>query len=126
MPEAVIVSGARTPIGRAFRGAFNHDARRDDGRSRDQARRRARRRRPARSRGRHPRRRPARRRDRHNLGRNAALRAGLPITRPRHDDQPLLRSGLQAIATAAAASSPTARRSSSPAACESISSCRTT
>jgi len=31
MPEAAIVSAARTPIGKAFRGAFNQNARRDDG-----------------------------------------------------------------------------------------------
>ncbi len=54
MADAVIVSTARTPIGKAFRGVFNDTPRRRHGRARDQARRRARQGRPGRSRGRDP------------------------------------------------------------------------
>ena len=54
MREAVIVSTARTPIGRAYRGAFNAHPGADAGGPRDARRGRARRRRSGRDRGLHP------------------------------------------------------------------------
>jgi acetyl-CoA C-acetyltransferase len=101
MPEAVIVSAARTPIGRAFRGAFNqthgatmagHVVRHAVARAGVD---------------------PAEVEDvvigcgmpegatGHNLGRNAALRAGLPISVPGTTINRYCASGLQAIGTAA-------------------------
>lgn len=101
MSEAVIVSAARTPIGRAFRGAFNqthgatlagHAVRHAVARAGID---------------------PAEVEDvvigtglpegatGHNLGRNAALRAGLPIGVPGTTINRYCASGLQAIATAA-------------------------
>jgi acetyl-CoA C-acetyltransferase len=101
MPEAVIVSAARTPIGRAFRGAFNqtHGATMA-GHAVAHAVARA---------GVDP----AEVEDvvigcglpegatGHNLGRNAALRAGLPISVPGTTINRYCASGLQAIGTAA-------------------------
>jgi acetyl-CoA C-acetyltransferase len=101
MPEAVIVSAARTPIGRAFRGAFNqtHGATMA-GHAVQHAVARA-----AVD--------PAEVEDviigtglpegatGHNLGRNAALRAGLPIGVPGTTINRYCASGLQAIGTAA-------------------------
>ncbi len=101
MSEAVIVSAARTPIGRAFRGAFNQTHGADDGGSRDRACGGARRRRSGGSRRRDSRRGLAGRRDRNNLGRVAALRAGLPIGVPGMTINRYCSSGLQAIAAAA-------------------------
>ena len=46
MSDAVIVSTARTPIGKAYRGAFNDTDGADAGRPRDPRRGRARRHRP--------------------------------------------------------------------------------
>jgi acetyl-CoA C-acetyltransferase len=101
MPEAVIVSAARTPIGRAFRGAFNqthgatmagHAVRHAVARAGVD---------------------PAEVEDvvigtglpegatGHNLGRTTALRAGLPISVPGTTINRYCASGLQAIATAA-------------------------
>ena len=101
MPEAVIVSAARTPIGRAFRGAFNqthgatlagHVVRHAAERAHVD---------------------PAEIEDviigvgmpegatGHNLGRNAALRAGFPDRVPGTTINRYCASGLQAIATAA-------------------------
>jgi acetyl-CoA C-acetyltransferase len=101
MSEAVIVSAARTPIGRAFRGAFNqthgatmagHVVQHAVARAGVD---------------------PAEVEDvvigcgmpegatGHNLGRNAALRAGLPITVPGTTINRYCASGLQAIGTAA-------------------------
>jgi len=101
MPEAVIVSAARTPIGRAFRGAFNqthgatmagHVAKIAAERAKID---------------------PAEIEDvimgvglpegatGHNLGRNAALRAGFPERVPGTTINRYCASGLQAIATAA-------------------------
>jgi acetyl-CoA C-acetyltransferase len=101
MPEAVIVSAARTPIGRAFRGAFNqthgatmagHAVRHAVARAGVD---------------------PAEVEDvvigtglpegatGHNLGRTAALRAGLPMGVPGTTINRYCASGLQAIATAA-------------------------
>ncbi len=93
MPEAAIVSAARLPIGKAFRGAFNqtHGATMA-GHVIEHAIERA---------GVDP----AEVEDvvigtglpegatGHNIGRVAALRAGLPIARARHHHQPLLRVG---------------------------------
>jgi acetyl-CoA C-acetyltransferase len=101
MPEAVIVSAARTPVGRAFRGAFNqtHGATMA-GHAVAHAVARA---------GVDP----AEVEDvvmgcglpegatGHNLGRNAALRAGLPISVPGTTINRYCASGLQAIGTAA-------------------------
>ncbi len=101
MPEAVIVSAARTPIGRAFRGAFNqtHGATLA-GHVVQHAAERA-----------HLD--PAEIEDviigvglpegatGHNLGRNAALRAGFPDRVPGTTINRYCASGLQAIATAA-------------------------
>ena len=101
MPEAVIVSAARTPIGRAFRGAFNqthgatlagHVVRHAAERANLD---------------------PAEIEDviigvgmpegatGHNLGRNAAIRAGFPDRVPGTTINRYCASGLQAIATAA-------------------------
>jgi len=101
MPEAVIVSAARTPIGRAFRGAFNqthgatlagHVVRHAAERANVD---------------------PAEIEDviigvgmpegatGHNLGRNAAIRAGFPDRVPGTTINRYCASGLQAIATAA-------------------------
>jgi len=101
MPEAVIVSAARTPIGRAFRGAFNqthgatlagHVVQHAVARAGVD---------------------PAEVEDvvigtglpegatGHNLGRNAALRAGLPVSVPGTTINRYCASGLQAIGTAA-------------------------
>ncbi len=101
MPEAVIVSAARTPIGRAYRGAFNqthgatmagHVVQHAVARAGVD---------------------PAEVEDvvigvglpegatGHNLGRNAALRAGLPISVPGTTINRYCASGLQAIGTAA-------------------------
>jgi acetyl-CoA C-acetyltransferase len=101
MPEAVIVSAARTPIGRAYRGAFNqthgatlagHVVQHAVARAGID---------------------PAEVEDvvigtglpegatGHNLGRNAALRAGLPISVPGTTINRYCASGLQAIGTAA-------------------------
>jgi acetyl-CoA C-acetyltransferase len=101
MPEAVIVSAARTPIGRAFRGAFNqthgatmaghavaHAVARagvDPGEVEDVVIGTGL---PEGATG-------------HNLGRNAALRAGLPISVPGTTINRYCASGLQAISTAA-------------------------
>ena len=99
--DAVIVSTARTPIGRAYKGAFNAtpgaDARRTVARAGDRARR---------DRG---------RRDRRcrlgrvltqgtqagNIGRQVALRAGCPVTVSAQTIDRQCASGLMAIATAA-------------------------
>ena len=101
MPEAVIVSAARTPIGRAFRGAFNqthgatmaghvvkHAAERahlDPNEIEDVIIGVGM---PEGATG-------------HNLGRNAALRAGFPERVPGTTINRYCASGLQAIATAA-------------------------
>ncbi len=93
MPEAAIVSAARLPIGNAFRGAFNqthgatmaghviaHAIERagvDPAEVEDVVLGTGL---PEGATG-------------HNIGRVAALRAGLPIARAGHDDQPLLRVG---------------------------------
>ncbi len=93
MPEAAIVSAARTPIGKAFRGAFNqthgatmaghviaHAVRRagvDPAEVEDVVVGSGL---PEGATG-------------HNIGRVAALRAGSAAQRRRHDDQPLLRLG---------------------------------
>ena len=92
MREAVIVSAARTPIGRAFRGAFNqtHGATMA---GHVIARDRARGRRSGRGRGRHPRLRLARRRDRQQHRPHGGAARGLSGGRPGPDDQPLLRVG---------------------------------
>ena len=101
MPEAVIVSAARTPIGRAFRGAFNqtHGATMAGHVVRHAAERA------------HVD--PAEIEDviigvgmpegatGHNLGRNAAIRAGFPDRVPGTTINRYCASGLQAIATAA-------------------------
>jgi acetyl-CoA C-acetyltransferase len=101
MPEAVIVSAARTPIGRAYRGAFNqthgatlaghvvkHAAERagvDPGEVEDVILGVGL---PEGATG-------------HNLGRNAALRAGFPLRVPGTTINRYCGSGLQAISTAA-------------------------
>jgi acetyl-CoA C-acetyltransferase len=101
MPEAAIVSAARTPIGRAFRGAFNqtHGATMA-GHAIEHAVKRA---------GVDP----AEVEDvvigtglpegatGHNIGRVSALRAGLPLTVPGTTINRYCASGLQAISTAA-------------------------
>ncbi len=101
MPDAVIVSAARTPIGRAFRGAFNqthgatlaghvvaHAVERagvDPAEVEDVVIGTGL---PEGATG-------------HNLGRNAALRAGLPMSVPGTTINRYCASGLQAIGTAA-------------------------
>ena len=88
--QAVIVSTARTPIGKAFRGAFNLTHGADMLGARHRARHRARRHRAGRRRGRRARLRVARRL--HGQQRGASCRAArrLPGHHRRHDDQPLL------------------------------------
>jgi acetyl-CoA C-acetyltransferase len=100
MRDAVIVSTARTPIGRAYRGAFNHT--------------------PAATLAAHPLRaaieragvEPAEVEDcllgcslpqggQHTIGRMAALRAGFPVEVPGMTVERQCSSGLMAIATAA-------------------------
>ena len=93
MPEAVIVSTARTPIGKAYRGAFNTTQRRRARRPRDQGGGHARRHRAGRGRGRDPRLRHAR--ARHGPEHRAPFRgarrpAGHGLGRHR---QPLLQLG---------------------------------
>ena len=94
MPDAVIVSTARTPIGRAYRGAFNMTHGADLG---GHVVGRAIERSgvepaeiedvilgcalPERATG-------------GNIARQAAIRAGLPVTVSRHDGEPLLQFGL--------------------------------
>ena len=122
MVDAVIVSTARTPIGRAVRGAFNITHGADTGRPRDRARRQARRHRPgevedvmlgcANPEG----------ATGGNIARQAAIRAGLPVTAAGADRQPLLLLGPAGDrAGRHAASRRTACRSRSPAGSNSIS-----
>ena len=90
MGDAVIVSTARTPIGKAFRGIFNNTHGAELG-AHVVAGRPAREARSGRSRGRHPRLRRSRNGAQgHNIARVAAIRAGLPVTRRRHHHQSLL------------------------------------
>ena len=96
-----IVSAARTPIGRAFRGAFNqtpgatmagHVVKHAIERASLD---------PGRSRRRHHGLRSARRRDRQQRRAHAALRAGCPVTVPGETVSRFCASGLDAIAIAA-------------------------
>ena len=101
MTEAAIVSTARTPIGKAFRGAFNLTHGADDGGARHRARGRAAKLAPEEvedvilgcgfpegAAG-------------HNLGRQAAIRAGLPVTTAGMTINRFCSSGMQAISMAA-------------------------
>ena len=88
--EAVIVSTARTPIGKAYRGALNVTHGATLGGHAVSARGRAARPRPGRGRRRDHGLLHARRRDRHNIARQVALRAGLPVTTSGTDHQPVL------------------------------------
>ena len=91
MREAAIVSTARTPIGKAFRGAFNDTHGADDGRARHRARGEAQRARSRRDRGRDPRLRASPKARPATTSRASPRFApGLPVTIGGHDDQPLL------------------------------------
>jgi acetyl-CoA C-acetyltransferase len=101
MPEAVIVSTARTPIGRAFRGAFNNTHGADLGghviaAALDRAGVAL-----GRRRGRHPRLRHPEGPTGNNIARQSAIRAGCPVTVPGFTLDRKCSSGLQAIALAA-------------------------
>ena len=90
MPDAAIVSYARTPIGKAFRGALNLTHGATLGRPRAAPRRAARRHRPRRSRGCRARLRLSRRRQRLQRGPHQRARGRLARAGQRHDREPLL------------------------------------
>ena len=90
MVDAVIVSTARTPIGKSRPRRLQHHPRRRHGRPRHRARRQARRHRARRRRGRDAGLRQSRRRDRRQHRAPGAIRAGLPVTAAGADRQPLL------------------------------------
>ena len=102
MSEAVIVSTARTPIGKAYRGAFNDTPGATLGGHAIASARRARRLEPAaRSTTWSWARRCSRARRGDNIARQCALRAGLPVSVAGMTVDRQCASGLMAIATAA-------------------------
>ena len=102
--QAVIVSTARTPIGKAFRGALNLTHGADMAAHAIQHAHQARRHRAGRRRGRRARLRAARGLHGHNVARVAALARRLPVTVAGTTVNRFCSSGLQAVAVAAHAS----------------------